>query len=119
MSVLLKWIINGVVIALTALVLPDVSFHGFIGPILALIVLSVLVSWVSPELIDAEKEFLLVEFFFMNYVFTVPLFFIALAATPQVDAQGFIPALIITLTSSITNSFLQFYHRKESVETGY
>ncbi len=113
MRVLLKWIINGVAIAVSAVIIPAVSFHGPVGPLLSLVMLSILVSWVSPKLIDADKEFLFVEFFFLNYIFTVPLFVIALAATPQLESSGFLPPLLITLVSAMVNTLLQFHFDKK------
>lgn len=112
MNIFARWLINGLVIATVAILLPDIHFSSFWSPALCLIALTFIVSGIHPGLIDSYQHYLWIDFLLVHIIVNIPLFTIAAVAMPGIEMDGFLPALILSIASAAANSIIQIKYQK-------
>lgn len=106
MSLLIRWIVSGLVILSAAYILPGVHVESFMAALVAALVLGIINAFIKPLLILLTLPITLVTLGLFTLVINAGLVLLTARIVPGFTVDGFLWALAFSLVLSLANAFL-------------
>ncbi len=106
MGIIIKWLLNGVAIVITAYLLPGVSLSGFGAALITALVLGLINTFIKPVLMLLTLPLNILTLGLLTFVINALLIMLTSALVSGFTVHGFGWALLFSLVLSIVSYIL-------------
>ncbi len=110
---LLTWLLTALSLIITAQVVPGFVVKGFVGALIAAVVLGLANAIVRPILVLLTLPLTIVSLGLFLFVVNALTLLLVSPITPGFKVTGFIPALLGSIVLSIVSGVLDFFFNRE------